>query len=105
MLCASSPVLMYFTDCPTVYLLLLIYGASTVTTTLPCLTVLLSTPITSTQTIAAGVYSITESQRLLLLSSYLPFFLIPLFMMLDMTLRINKLVQAGLAVTAEKKAK
>ena len=82
---------------------MLIYGASTATTTLPCLTMLLSTPITSAQTITAGVHSITESQRLLLLSSYLPFFLLPLFMALDMTVRVAKLLQDGLAVTAGKK--
>lgn len=98
-----SHVLICFTDSRSIYLLLLVYGASTATTTLPCLTVLLSTPITSAQAIAAGVYSITESQRLLLLSSYLPFFLIPLFMALDMTVRVAKLQRAGLMVEAGKK--
>ncbi|KAF8551356.1 hypothetical protein OG21DRAFT_1598514 [Imleria badia] len=80
-----------------IYLLLLVYGASTATTTLPCLTVLLSTPITSVQ-------SITVSQRYLLLSSYLPFFVLPMFMAVDMAMRIAKLLQAGVAVTAERKS-
>ena len=93
---------MYSADCRSVYLLLLIYGVSTATTTLPCLTVLLSTPTTSAQTVAAGVHSITSFQRLLLLSSYTPFFLIPLLMTVDMTRRVAKLFQAGLAVTAGK---
>ena len=87
------------------YPLLLVYAASTATATLPCFAVLLFTPITSAQTIAAGVPSATEFQRLFLLSGYLSFLLIPLFMTVDMTLRTNKLVQAGLAVTVEKKAK
>lgn len=86
-----------------IYILMLVYGASTATTTLPCLSVLFTTPITSVQTIAAGVQSITVFQRFLLLSSYLPFFLLPLFMTLDMAVRITKLVQAGVEVTAGKK--
>lgn len=95
---------MHLTDSHSIYLLMLVYGASTATTTLPCLTVLLSTPITSAQTIAAGIQSITVSQRFLLLSSYLPFFLLPLFMAVDMTLRIAKLLRTGVALTAGKKS-
>ncbi|KAG6374727.1 transmembrane protein 6/97 [Boletus reticuloceps] len=87
-----------------IYVLILIYGASTATTTLPCLAVLFNTPITSAETIATGVQSITMSQRYMLLSSYLPFFLVPMLMTIDMATRIAKLVQAGVAVTAERKS-
>ena len=76
-----------------IYVLLLIYGASTATTTLPCITVVLSTPITSAETIAAGIASITVQQRLLLLTSYFPFFLIPLVIPVDMAYRILSLVR------------
>ncbi|KAF9244673.1 transmembrane protein 6/97 [Melanogaster broomeanus] len=91
-------------DSPSIYVLILVYAASTATTTLPCLAVLLATPVTSAQTIAAGIPSITSFQRLLLLSSYVPFFLLPLFMTVDMALRVLKLVQAGAAATAYKKS-
>ncbi|KAH0836533.1 transmembrane protein 6/97, partial [Lanmaoa asiatica] len=91
-------------DSHSIYLLMLVYGASTATTTLPCLTVLLSTPTTSAQTIAAGVQSITLSQRFLLFSSYFPFFLLPFFMAVDMALRIAKLLPTGVMVTAQKKS-
>ena len=84
---------------------MVVYGASTATTTLPCLTVLLFTPITSVQTIAAGVQSISVFQCFLLLSSYLPFFLVPMFMTVDMAIRIAKLLPAGVAVTAERKSR
>ncbi|KIJ59216.1 hypothetical protein HYDPIDRAFT_181441 [Hydnomerulius pinastri MD-312] len=92
-------------DSRSIYVLMLVYAASTATTTLPCLAVLLATPITSAQTIAAGIQSITSSQRLMLLSSYIPFFLLPLFMTVDMALRIVKLVQVGVAATEQKKTK
>jgi hypothetical protein len=103
----SSPpsrILISFTDSRSIYVLLLVYGASTATTTLPCLAVLLATPITSAQTIAAGIQSVTSFQRLLLLSSYVPFFLLPLFMTVDMALRVVKLVHAGAASAAGKKS-
>jgi len=95
---------MVFADSRSIYVLILAYGASTATTTLPCVAVLLSTPITSAQTIAAGIQSVTAAQRFQLLSSYLPFFLFPLFMAVDMATRIVKLVQAGVAVTEERKS-
>lgn len=44
---------------------------------------------------------------MLLLSSYIPFFLIPLFMAVDMAVRIARLLPdgAGVAVTAERKSR
>lgn len=84
---------------------MLIYAASTTTTTLPCLAVVFATPLTSPETLAAKAISITYEQRLLLLSSYIPFFLIPLFMTIDMALRISKLMQAGLHAQHTSKAR
>ncbi|KIP07059.1 hypothetical protein PHLGIDRAFT_30164 [Phlebiopsis gigantea 11061_1 CR5-6] len=79
-----------------IYLLMLIYAASTTTTTLPCLAVVLATPLTSPETLAAKMISVTYEQRLLLLSSYVPFFLIPLTMTVDMAFRILRLIQKGI---------
>ncbi|KDQ51011.1 hypothetical protein JAAARDRAFT_185480 [Jaapia argillacea MUCL 33604] len=88
---------------PSIYLLILIYGASTATTTLPCLTVLLSTPISEAP--VDGLVTITSEQRLMLLSSYIPFFIIPLTMAVDMSFRILKLVRKGAGVEVQKKRK
>ena len=87
-----------------IYPLLLIYGASTTMTVLPCLVVLLSTPITNVETIAAGIHSITPFQQLLLLSSYLPFLLIPLLMTVDMAFRLSNLVPIRTITAAKQKA-
>ncbi len=86
-----------------IYVLLLIYAASTTTTTLPCLSVILSTPISATplnmaevaSTAKAVALTLTAEQRLLLLSSYIPFFLVPLVMTVDMASRVQSLVAAS----------
>ncbi|KAG2354951.1 transmembrane protein 6/97 [Suillus spraguei] len=91
-------------DARSIYVLLLVYGASTTTTTLPCLSVLLTTPTTSAQTITDQVISVTSSQRLLLLSSYIPFFVIPLVMTVDMASRLSKLVTTGIDAADDKKS-
>ncbi|GBE87558.1 Transmembrane protein [Sparassis crispa] len=82
-------------DARSIYVLLLIYAASTATTTLPCLAVILSTPILGASNVAAGVVPITSEQRLMLLSSYVPFLILPLFMTVDMALRLWKLLEVG----------
>ncbi|KAI0741360.1 transmembrane protein 6/97 [Daedaleopsis nitida] len=91
-----------------IYVLLLIYAASTTTTTLPCLAIILSTPVSPTPLTAAATetakavgLSVTADQRLLLLSSYIPFFLVPLVMTLDMAFRVQKLVNGGAAKSKE----
>ena len=99
----TSIPLTYSTDCRSIYVLLLIYGASTTTTLFPCLAVLLTTPITSPETITAKAISITSEQRTLLLSSYIPFLIIPLTLTIDMAFRVLRLAQAGVA--AEKQIK
>jgi hypothetical protein len=86
----------YDTGSRSIYLLLLIYGASTVTTLLPCLTVLFTTPATAATVTEKKVLSLSDIQRLTLLSSYIPFLLIPLTMTLDMAQRIYGLMQAGM---------
>ena len=79
-----------FVGTTSIYILLLIYAASTTTTTLPCLAVILSTPVSPTP-LSTGL-SVTTEQRLLLLSSYIPFFLVPLVMTFDMAFRVQKLI-------------
>jgi len=78
---------------PSIYPLLLMYGASTATAVLPCLAALVKTPITSAETIAAGIHSITPSQQRLLLWSYVPFLLIPLLITVDMAHRLSNLIR------------
>lgn len=87
------------------YLLLLIYGASTATTLLPCLAVILATPATSATNIQEKVVSLSAEQRGLLLASYVPFLVIPLMMTVDMALRISKLVRAGIRAEDSRKAR
>ncbi|KAK2463594.1 hypothetical protein APHAL10511_004345 [Amanita phalloides] len=82
-----------YNDSRTIYVLLLIYGASTVTTT----------PTTTTSTIAQEMASVTFGQRILLLSSYIPFLLIPLIWWRspDMASRIYDLIEVGMRVEEE----
>jgi hypothetical protein len=81
--------------------LLIAYGALTATTTLPCIGVLLSTPSTSVpldfSSSVAGP-AVTEWQRWLLLGSYIPFFLIPLGIAVDMIFRTRFLTRKGVWV-------
>lgn len=86
-----------------IYILLLIYGASTATTTLPCVAIILATPTTSPATVAQGIVSVTAAQRLLLLSSYVPFMVIPFVMAVDMAIRIAGLIKKGAALELKSK--
>ncbi|KAH8997263.1 transmembrane protein 6/97, partial [Lactarius akahatsu] len=79
-----------------IYGLLVLYGASTCTTTYACVAAILDTPTTSAATIAQNVVSITPAHRVMLLSSYVPFFLIPLFLAVDMAVRLQKLASVGI---------
>ncbi|KAL1759203.1 transmembrane protein 6/97 [Schizophyllum commune] len=80
-----------------IYPILLIYGASTATTTLPCLVYLYTAPNTNEWTQANNVPSITPQERLILLSSYAPYFLIPLVMAVDMAFRLGRTKKSGKA--------
>ncbi|KAF5336128.1 hypothetical protein D9611_006319 [Ephemerocybe angulata] len=68
------------TNLAKLYPLLIAYGAGTAMTTLPCIAVLLTTP--------ADV--LADWQRLMLLGSYIPFFVIPLTISIDMGIRTKK---------------
>jgi hypothetical protein len=86
-------------DSPGIYGLLALYGASTCTTILACIATIIDIPTTSaaaTFKFAQKVTSITSEQRVLLLCSYVPFFIIPLCIGVDMTFRLHKLASAGI---------
>jgi len=74
------------------YPLLLAYAASSATTTLACIATVLSTPETTASTLAQNLPSVTNEQRLMLLSSYIPFFLVPFIMAIDMTIRLTNII-------------
>ena len=93
------------TDSKAIYPLLLVYGASTATTTLACIAVVLNTPLTTSATIASKTVSITPSQRFLLLSSYIPFFLVPLMMTVDMAARVSRLIHTTVSEVKAKKTR
>ena len=85
------------------YPLLLIYATSAVITVLPCLVYSLSLPSSpSSSTPTPSDLTLTFEQRLILLSGYIPFFLVPLTMLLDMANRVYKLVLKGLKTETEK---
>ncbi|KAJ3799849.1 transmembrane protein 6/97 [Lentinula aff. detonsa] len=72
-----------------IYVLMLAYGASTATTVLPCIVYFLQEHP-----------NMTPAHRLMLLSSYVPFLLVPLMMTVDMGFRVYNIV-----ASAEVKAK
>ncbi|EJU03533.1 hypothetical protein DACRYDRAFT_21088 [Dacryopinax primogenitus] len=80
-------------------LLILIYAASTTTTVLACVSTVLELPTTSELTIKAGLMSLTDVQRYMLLASYVPFMLVPAVMMVDMGLRTLRLVETATKLT------
>ncbi|KAF8967636.1 transmembrane protein 6/97 [Flammula alnicola] len=88
-----------------IYPLLALYGASSATTTLACLTTVIQTPSLPPNAMAKLAPGVTPEQRLLLLSSYVPFFLVPLIMAVDMALRVAKLAEKGIQAEDEEKWK
>ncbi|KAF8518934.1 transmembrane protein 6/97 [Hysterangium stoloniferum] len=92
-------------DSPSIYLPMLIYAASTTTTLLPCLATVLAVPTTEDAKIAYATAAVTDGQRLLLLSSYVPFLAIPLIMTLDMALRLSKLIHGEKRSSMDKQKK
>ncbi|KAH9479542.1 Sigma intracellular receptor 2 [Psilocybe cubensis] len=86
-----------------IYPLLVIYGASSATTTLACVAVVLQTPELTPETLKQGIACITSEQRVLLLSSYIPFLLIAGVMSVDMALRVGNLAEKGIKAEAEEK--
>lgn len=92
-------------DSPGIYGLLALYGASTATTTLACIAMIIDIPATSAATFTQKVISITYEQRVLLLCSYVPFFIIPLCIGVDMAFRLHKLASAGIRALESSKEK
>ena len=113
----------------TIYPLLLIYSASSATTTIACLATLLSTPVATDPAIISSLaasntssplasltfapwfaekglvqLSITTEQRLMLLGSYVPFLLVPLGMCFDMAIRVGGLIAKGIRAEEDKKS-
>jgi len=66
---------------------------------------ILDVPTTSAATLAQKVISITSEQRVLLLCSYVPFFIIPLWIGVDMAFRLHKLASAGIRALESSKDK
>ena len=62
-------------------------------------------PTTSAATLAQKIISVTSEQRVLLLCSYLPFFVIPLCIGVDMAFRLHKLASAGIRTLESSKDK
>lgn len=93
------------TDSRTIYVLLLTYAATAVTTTLPCLTTILATPVTAVASTNPASVSVTSDQRFSLLTSYVPFLIVPLLMTVDMGFRVLGLVKAGSAAADRQKRK
>ncbi|KAI9509071.1 transmembrane protein 6/97 [Russula earlei] len=92
-------------DSPKIYALLVLYGASTCTTTLACIAQIINTPVTSAATVAQKAVSITPQQRVMLLFSYVPFFIVPLFLAIDMALRLQKWASVGIRALESSKNK
>ncbi|KAF7369054.1 putative membrane protein [Mycena venus] len=85
------------------YILMLVYGASTATTVWPCVWTILATPEPSPKALASGIATLSPDQRIMLLGSYVPFFLLPLVMTVDMAFRLHKIV--GDAISAREAVK
>jgi len=70
--------------------ILLAYGASTATTVIPVIQALFYSPLPVKP-------ALTTMEIVNLLGTYVPFFLIPAFMAIDMTMRLMKLVDGAQA--------
>jgi len=88
-----------------IYALLVLYGASTATTTYACIAAIIDFPTTSAATIAQKAVSLTSRQRVILLVNYVPFFIIPLVIAVDMAFRLQKLASAGVRAQESSKEK
>jgi len=81
------------------------YAASAANGILWCIAVIVALPTTSDLTAKAGMISLTEKQRTMLLQSYVPMLVVSSTMMVDMGWRSYKGVVAGLKSTKVVKAK
>lgn len=99
MLYISSNVVLL--DWKAAYPFLIAYGASGAATVLPCVAILFAIPDAAS---SASPLALTLSQRSMLLASYVPFALIPLYLAVDLSRRTVKLIRAGLEAHDKKKA-
>ncbi|KAF9454239.1 hypothetical protein P691DRAFT_656666 [Macrolepiota fuliginosa MF-IS2] len=87
--------------CKKIYPLLLIYAASSATTTLPCIIYLFSLPRPIAQT-TIFEHAITYEQLMILLLGYVSFFIVPFIMVFDFGNRVYKLILKGLEAEDQK---
>ncbi len=87
-------------DIKAIYPWLLIYGVSSVTTQLPCFQYFLTWNGLTTTTAATRI---SNQQMLVLMQSYVPFFLAPLGLVVDMALRLSRAQRVTTAVDSRKK--
>ncbi|KAF8201126.1 transmembrane protein 6/97 [Mycena galopus ATCC 62051] len=92
-------------DSKKIYVLILVYGASTATTAWPCVLTILSIPEPSPAALASGIATLTFDQRVMLLASYVPFCLLPLLMTVDMAFRLHGIVRDALSARGAVKRK
>ncbi|KAJ7678203.1 transmembrane protein 6/97 [Mycena polygramma] len=92
-------------DSKKIYVLMLVYGASTATTVWPCVWTLLATPEPSPAALASGIATLTPDQRVMLLASYVPFCFLPLLMAVDMAFRLQGIVRDALSAREAVKRK
>lgn len=87
------------------WILLLIYGSTTAATVLPCIATIWYAPppgvILSDPTLAV----LTNWQKNLIIGSYAPFFVVPLWMSIDAALRLKRIVDAKEAAAGVKVVK
>ncbi|KAJ7176636.1 transmembrane protein 6/97 [Mycena filopes] len=83
-------------DSQKIYVLILVYAASTVTTVWPCVLTIVATPGPSAAALVSGITTLLPDQRAMLLASYVPFCLIPLLMTVDMAFRLHGIVSDAL---------
>ncbi|KAJ7091520.1 transmembrane protein 6/97 [Mycena belliarum] len=94
-----------FNDSKKIYVLVLVYAASTATTVWPCVTTILATPGPSPEALTRGIATVSPEQRVMLLSSYVPFFVVPLIMTVDMAFRVYAIVNESLDARVADKQK
>ncbi|KAJ7117711.1 transmembrane protein 6/97 [Mycena epipterygia] len=92
-------------DSQKIYVLMLVYAASTVTTVWACVVTIIATPSPSPAALARGIATVSADQRAMLLASYVPFCLIPLVMTVDMAFRVHGIVVDALAAREAVKRK
>ncbi|KAJ7509892.1 transmembrane protein 6/97 [Mycena galericulata] len=92
-------------DSQKIYVLILVYAASTATTVWPCVATIVATPGPSPAALARGIATVSADERAMLLASYVPFCVVPLVMTVDMAFRVHGIVSDALSVRQAAKSK